>query len=467
MLTLLATILCVLTLEPARPPAIPPRPNIVLILADDLGYGDLGCYGQQIIKTPNLDALAASGVRFTHAYSGSPVCAPSRCSILTGRHTGHSAIRDNKELADGQQPLPADSVTIASTLKNAGYATAAIGKWGLGIPGSSGDPAVHGFDHFFGYYCQRHAHNHYPAHLFLDGQRVELEGNAAKYDSGAVTGAVYAPDRFRAAALAFIEQHRDRPFFLYFATTVPHLALQVPEDSLAQYRDVVEERPYPGGRGYIPHPNARAAYAAMVSRLDADVGALVSALNQLPPERDTLIIFTSDNGPTIDVGGADSTYFDSTAGLRGRKMDLYEGGIRVPLITAWVRAQVRGESAEPVASWDLFPTIARLCDAGPPADTDGIDLSGIIRADGDPPSREHLYWEYPSGGGWQAVRLANYKAVRRNTKANPDAPVELYDLDLDPAEANNIADSHPDIINRVRAIMSARRPAMLDEWNFK
>ncbi|MFO0834796.1 MAG: arylsulfatase [Phycisphaerales bacterium] len=445
-------------------------PNIVLILTDDLGVGELGSYGQKLIRTPNLDALAAQGVRFTNAYAGSAVCAPSRCVLLTGRHTGHSEIRDNKELQpEGQQPISDSAITIAQTLKARGYATAAIGKWGLGPPGSTGDPGAHGFDHFFGYNCQRHAHNHYPTWLYRNNTRVDLPGNKAAYTSGTETTGTYAPDLMRDEALAFIDQHAAAPFFLYFATTVPHMSMQVPESSLAEYRGKLDEKPY-NGKSYLPHPDPHAAYAAMITRMDADVGTLVARLRERCKDRDTLVIFTSDNGPTINVGGADSTFFNSTAGLRGRKMDLYEGGIRVPLIATWISGglsgRVRGVSTTPVASWDLFPTIAALCSATPPGGLDGIDLSPVIRAEGQPGAREYLYWEYPDGKGWQAVRIGNMKAIRRGAKATPKGPIEVYDLAADPAETTDISASHPEIVKRAEEIFGARTPSPIADWNY-
>lgn len=442
-------------------------PNIVLIITDDLGVGELGCYGQTKIRTPNIDALAARGVRFTDAYSGSPVCAPSRCTLLTGRHTGHAAIRDNRELQpEGQMPLPESEITLASALRARGYATAAIGKWGLGPPGSVGDPSRHGFDFFFGYMCQRHAHNHCPPYIYRNSERLPLPGNLAKYPSGADMGAIYAPDLFIDESLRFVDQNKDGPFFLLFATPVPHLALQVPEDSIREYRGAFEEKPYDGTRGYLAHSEPRAAYAAMVTRMDRDVGRLIDALRALPGDRDTLIIFTSDNGPTIDVGGADSTFFNSTGGLRGRKMDLYEGGIRVPLIAAWTGRSVVGLSHTTAAAWDLYPTISRLAGAQPTQALDGIDLSPVLLGQPLGPREGALYWEYPAGKGSQAVRIGPWKGVRRNIRGRPDAPFELYNLEQDPAETTDVAARHPEIVAEMRAVASRRTPAAIPNWNF-
>src|SRR5689334_22715373 len=310
----------------AAPDATRP-PNVILIVADDLGRGDLGCYGQARIRTPALDALAQQGLRFTQAYACAPVCAPSRCGLLTGMHTGHAAIRDNKELMpEGQQPLPAGSVTLAELLRARGYATQAVGKWGLGPAGSEGDPACHGFEHFLGVYCQRQAQNHYPNWIYRGPARIPLAENRARR-KGAGT---YAPDLMREEALAFLRQHahekRDQPFFLYCALTLPHAALQVPEESLREYAGAFPETPYDGSQGGLPHPTPRAAYAAMVTRLDRDVGLLLAELERLGLAQDTLVVFTSDNGPT-NTSGVDPAFFDSTGGMRGLKWQLYEGGI--------------------------------------------------------------------------------------------------------------------------------------------
>ena len=306
----------------------------ILIVADDLGRAELGCYGQEKIRTPRLDRMAAEGMRFTRFYAGSPVCAPSRCCLMTGKHGGHAWVRDNqdapaslsKEEFPGQVPLPDREITLAELFKKQGYATACIGKWGLGPVGSEGDPRRQGFDHFFGYYCQGHAHNHYPRYLYRDGRKVELEGNP-----GGATGRQYSHDLFEAEALAFLDAHKDQPFFLYVPFTVPHVAIQVPEDSLAEYLGRWDDPPYRGDRGYQPHPAPRAGYAAMVTRLDRSVGRILDRVEQLGLGADTLVLFTSDNGPTHDkVGGSDSGFFASAGPLRGLKGSVYEGGLRVP-----------------------------------------------------------------------------------------------------------------------------------------
>jgi arylsulfatase len=441
-------------------------PNILIFLTDDLGIGELGCYGQKIIRTPHLDAFAADSVLFTQAYSGSPVCAPSRCCLLTGYHTGHSAIRDNKEIQpEGQQPLPSSETTIATLLRSAGYSTMAIGKWGLGPPGSSGDPFSHGFDHFFGYNCQRHAHNHCPAWLYDDRARIDLPGNSAKYSSSEDSGPIYAPDLFRDQALSFIDRSKDSPFFLLFATTIPHAALQAPEADIAEYSSQFPDPPYDGKKGYLKTQHPRATYAAMVTRMDLDFGAIIAKLRALNLLDNTLIIFTSDNGPTFN-GGTDSAFFSSAQGRRGLKCEVYEGGIRVPLL---IRAPggTRGTThSTPCAVWDLFPTIASYANITLPPSRDGITLSPALTSNQPLAARDYLYWEYPSGGWSQAARFGNFKAVRTGVKKNPNAPIQIFDLETDPSETTNLAATRPDLVARADSILrSARTPAQLPEWN--
>lgn len=453
------------------------QPNIIFVLADDLGYGELGCYSQKKIETPNIDRLAAEGMRFTQHHSGSPVCAPSRCALLTGKHTGHAYIRDNQEMGgwgpdarEGQLPLPEDTTTLATLLQKQGYATCAIGKWGLGGPGSTGHPNKQGFDHWFGYLCQRVAHNYYPTHLWRDNQKYILEGNEyfpahqristppddpADYER--FRGKQYAPDLMIEEAVAFIRKHRGGPFFLYYATPVPHAAIQVPDDSLEHYRGHWDDEPYPGQRGYLPHPAPRAGYAAMVTRMDRDFGRILSLLKLLGLEEDTIVMFSSDNGPTFN-GGTDSRFFNSAGPLRGLKCDLYEGGIRVPLITRW-KGQIRpGATTDHVSAfWDVLPTLAEVVGAESPADIDGISFLRTLL--GKPGQKEHtyLYWEYRSRGGNQAVRMGRWKGLRLNLAKNPNAPIELYDLQLDVGEASNLADRYPDVVEQINTIMKKAR----------
>ncbi|MCC6409411.1 MAG: arylsulfatase [Planctomycetes bacterium] len=422
----------------------------MLILADDLGWGELGCYGQSKIATPNLDRLASEGVRFTSYYAGAPVCAPSRCTLLTGQHTGHAPVRDNVELQpEGQMALPAESITLAELLRSRGYATACIGKWGLGAPESEGEPLAQGFDHFFGYLCQRHAHAHTTNYLWRDGERVEFATPQ------------YSHDLFTADALAFIEAERERPFFLYLAYTIPHLALDVPEDSLSRYRGRWDDPPYDGKKGYTAHPTPRAAYAAMVSRLDRDVGRLVARLDELGLGRDTLILFTSDNGPTYDrIGGSDSAFFDSAHGLRGLKGSVFEGGLRVPLIARLPgRIAADGTSEQVAASWDVLPTVCELAGVAPPAGIDGVSFLPTLLGRGDQRVHDHLYWEISSYGGQQAVRFGRWKAVRRRMQEGRLA-IELFDLERDPAESRDLAAERPELVAvAVDLLERARTPS--------
>ncbi len=452
-------------------------PNIVFIMADDLGYGELGSYGQEKIRTPNLDRLAAEGMRFTQHYSGSPVCAPSRAVFLTGLHTGHTYIRGNDEMAfrgdvwndlslEGQRPLPEGTTTIGTILQEVGYVTGAMGKWGLGGPGSSGAPNKQGFDRWYGVLGQRLAHNFYPVHLWSDSIKDVLEGN--EYFSAhqrlsdeadpddpssyaGYSGAQYAPDRMLSEALAFIRTNRDRPFFLFFPTAVPHLALQVPEESLRGYRGAFEETPYRGQDGYLPHGEPRAAYAAMITRMDRDVGMILSLLEELGLEENTLVVFTSDNGPTW-VGGVDFEFFESRGGLRGRKAQLWEGGIRVPMIARWPgRIESGSVSDLPTAFWDWLPTLADATGAQAPAEVDGVSiLPTLFGRDAEQEDREYLYWEYVGG---QVVRLGDWKGIR----LPPELDLELYDLATDPREQVNVAADYPDIVAKIEEIMGTGR----------
>jgi arylsulfatase len=435
------------------------KPNIVFILGDDLGYAELGCYGQEKIKTPNIDRLAGEGIRFTQNYSGSPVCAPSRCVLLTGLHSGHAFIRDNHEIKpEGQLPLPAGTVTLAKLLKEEGYATAAVGKWGLGYPGSEGVPDKQGFDLFFGYNCQRQAHNYYPKYLWKNDRKIELEGN----DAG-LTGKQYAPDLFEAEALDFIRSHQDGPFFLHFVTTVPHLALQVPEDSLEEYKGKWDDPPYDGKNGYLPQKHPRAAYAAMVTRMDRSVGRIMALLNQLGLDRDTIVMVSSDNGSTYKIGGYDPDFFKGTGPFRSNKGSLYEGGIRVPLIVRWTGRIKPGRTTDHIAALqDVLPTLLEAAGAVRriPAGIDGLSYLPTLLGTGRQPEHEYLYMEFPAYGGQQMVRFSNWKGVGQGLLQNPDAPIELYDLAGDVGEKIDLAPKNPELVEGIRRIMkSARHPS--------
>ena len=425
-------------------------PNIVFILVDDLGYAELGCYGQQKIKTPHLDRMAQQGVRFTQHYAGNAVCAPSRCVLMTGLHSGHAPVRSNTEVRpEGQQPLPPGTVTVAQLLRQRGYVTGMVGKWGLGPMGSSGDPNRCGFDHFFGYNCQRHAHNHYPSYLWRNQDRVPLEGNTA-----GLTGKQYAQDLFEQEAVGFIKQHRDRPFFLYLPATIPHVALQVPDDSLAEYKGLWDDPPYKGGKGYLPHPHPRAAYAAMVSRLDRTVGRLLALLAELGLDENTVVLFSSDNGGTHDgVGGSDSVFFRSNGVLRGFKGSLFEGGVRVPLIVRWPGRCPPGRTSDhPSAFHDVLPTLCDLAGAKAPK-ADGLSFLPTILGKGEQPRHEFLYWEFFGYGGQQAVRLGDWKGLRQNLHKG-NTTIQLYNLADDVSETRDVAADHPDVVARIARVMA-------------
>ena len=429
------------------------RPNIVFILADDLGYGDLGVYGQQYIHTPHLDRLAAEGMRFTQFYAGTTVCAPSRSSLLTGQHTGHTYIRGNKEIQpEGQEPL-ADSVqTFAQLLQQAGYVTGAFGKWGPGMVGTSGDPNRKGFDEFFGYNCQRQSHRYYPTHLWHNSEKIILDGNDLSQQVH------YAPSLIQQKTLAFIENHKDSSFFLFIPTVLPHAELQGPEDEYyRQYEHAFDETPHHGSdygpgatvAGYASVDKPRATFAAMVSRMDAYVGQVLDKLDELGLTDNTLVIFSSDNGPHQE-GGADPEFFNSAGGLRGVKRDLYEGGIRTPLIAHWPNHIAAGSVSDHIgAFWDIMPTLVELTGAPRPHYTDGISLLPTLLGQGDQQQHGYLYWEFHEGGGRQAVRMGNWKGVRLNVKEAPDGPIALYDLQADPAETTDVAAARPEIAKQL------------------
>jgi arylsulfatase A len=449
---ILATLLALWSGEVAAIPAQerPKSPNVILIVADDLGWGELGSYGQKKIKTPRLDMMAERGVRFTQFYSGSPVCAPSRCVLMTGLHSGHAFIRSNKETKpEGQLPIPADAVTLVRLFKNRGYVTGLVGKWGLGMFGTTGDPLKHGFDFFYGYNCQRHAHSFYPTYLWRDGKREILEGNDIK------GGPHYSHDLMEAESLKFIRAHKDRPFFLYLPYTIPHVALQIPDEELKGYRGLWPETPYVGNKGYQPHPTPRAAYAAMITRLDKSVGKILDLLEELQIDDDTIVMFTSDNGATHDgTGGADCVFFNSTGPLRGFKGSLFEGGVRVPLIVYWKGRAPGGRTTSHVAAFqDIMPTLSELCGLEAPKNIDGISMLPTILGRGTQRTHPYLYFEFPSYGGQQAVRVADWKAIRQNLQKGM-SKLQLFNLALDIGEQNDVAAQHRDVIERIERIMA-------------
>ena len=426
-------------------------PNVVLILADDLGSAELGCYGQKKIRTPAIDQLAADGMKFNRFYAGNNVCAPSRCCLMTGKHPGHATIRDNREVKpEGQHPIGRDEPSLARMFKAKNYATAAMGKWGLGMFGSEGDPLTHGFDAFFGYNCQRHAHYFYPEYLYRNDRRFELPGNKIK------SGEIHSHDLIEKEALAFITAHRQDPFFLFLPATLPHVSLQIPEASLKEYAGKLgEDPPYDGKKGYLPHPTPHAAYAAMVTRLDQTVGKIRQTLKELGLAENTLVIFSSDNGPTHNVGGADSTFFESAGPLRGLKGSMYEGGLRVPFVAAWPGVIKPGSTNDGrFAFWDLLPTIAELTGQKVPEGVDGISILPALTGKGTQKSHEFLYWESPGYGAQQALIAGDWKAVRQQL-AKGVIKTELYDLNADPNEKTDVAGKNSEVVRRLEGLMSS------------
>lgn len=445
---------CVVNLTFAQKQA---QPNIVFILADDLGYGDLSCYGQQKFSTPNIDKLAAKGIKFTQFYAGTSVCAPSRSSLLSGQHTGHTYVRGNKEVQpEGQEPIPDSVSTIAEQFKKVGYTTAIFGKWGLGFVGSSGDPNKQGFDTFYGYNCQRESHRFYPGHLWDNDKKIILEGNDELKNK-----VTYAPDLIQAKALAFLDKNKNKPFFLYLTYTLPHAELVVPNDDIfAKFDGKFPEKPFVGENygdgatpaGYVSQAKPHATFAAMVTRLDKYVGEVIDKLKALGIDENTLIVFTSDNGPHTE-GGADPAFFNSAGGLRGVKRDLYEGGIRVPFIVNWPSKIKDAAVNDHIgAFWDLYPTFSQLTGQKQQTYTDGISMLPSILGDKNQKQHDYLYWEFHENKGRQAVRKNNWKAVYLNLKTK-NAKFELYDLGKDPQEKNDVALIYPEIVKEMKAIM--------------
>ncbi len=442
------------------------KPNIIYILADDLGLGDLGYNGQEQIKTPNIDRLAAGGMQFTDHYSGSTVCAPSRSVLMTGQHSGHTYIRNNRPAGEeGQYPLEAGAFTIAEMLKQKGYVTGAFGKWGLGFIGTEGDPNAQGFDEFFGYNCQKYAHRYYPEYLWHNNEKVFLPGNDW---TSTVT---YAPDVIHEKALEFIKANRDKPFFLYYPSTIPHAELIAPEDDiLEQYMGKFTETPYLGGKAsgdvekaaygplmdvaaYCPQEHPKAVYAAMVSRLDRHVGEVMETLQKLGIEKNTLVIFTSDNGPHYE-GGINPDMFNSNGIYRGGKRDLYEGGIRAPMIASWPGKIEKGSKTDHISGfWDVMPTLAQVAGIQVPKNSDGISFLPTLTNEGAQEKHDHLYWEFHGKGGKQAVRQGKWKIVKLNCFSPENSAIELYDLENDPSEETNIAAEHPGKVEELLSII--------------
>nr|WP_255844680.1 arylsulfatase [Abyssalbus ytuae] len=452
--------------KPENPPL---RPNIIYIMADDLGYGDLSFTGQEKFQTPNIDKLARDGIFFTQHYSGSTVCAPSRSSLMTGLHTGHTFIRGNKEIEpEGQYPLDSTVVTIAERLKEAGYVTGAFGKWGLGYPLSEGNPNNQGFDEFYGYNCQRIGHNYYPYHMWNNETKEIIEGNKVKNTN------VYGPEIIHQKALSFIEKNKDNPFFMYYPSIIPHAELAAPEEYIDKFRGkLLPEKEYKGvdegpgykNGGYGSQKDTHAAFAAMMYILDEQVGEIRKKVEDMGIAENTIILFTSDNGPHQE-GGADPDYFNSNAQFRGYKRDLYEGGIRVPLIASWkgkIKPNITSDHVS--AFWDFFPTACDIAWIDKPENIDGISFLPELL--GKPQKKhEYLYWEFHEHGGKQAVRLGDWKGVRLNMSENPDSSIELYNLALDPDEKNNVAEQNPEVVKKISHIMEKEHTPS-KEFSFK
>jgi|AntAceMinimDraft_11_1070367.scaffolds.fasta_scaffold09562_3 arylsulfatase A-like enzyme len=443
------------------------KPNVIYILADDLGYGDLGCYGQQKISTPNIDRLANDGMLFTQHYAGSTVCSPSRSSLLTGQHTGHTPIRGNKKIkGKGNFPLPRGTKTIGHILKEQGYVTGAFGKWGLGYPGSDGAPLKQGFDYFYGYNNQTLAHNHYPYHLWVDNQKIMLKGNKGSSKEQ------YAPTLIQQRALSFIDQNKDRPFFLFYATTLPHAELAAPKSYMEKYKGkLLPEKPYKGIDGglkyrqgdYGSQEHPHAAFAAMISLLDHQVGEIMDKVKSLGLENNTIIIFTSDNGPHKE-GGGDPDYFNSNGIYRGYKRDLYEGGIRVPMIVKWKnKIKKRAITNHISAFWDLMPTLTDLVSAKTTDGLDGISFLPTLLGNGKQKEHEYLYWEFHENGGRQAIRKGDWKLVIYNL--DKGGQNGLFNLKEDPGEINNLAKIFPEMVEELLFIIKKSRTESKD-FNF-
>ena len=470
-----ACLLCVLTVCFGYSVVSAAKPNIVFILADDLGYGELGCYGQEKIRTPNIDSLAKDGMRFLQHYTGAPVCAPARCTLLTGQHLGHAEVRSNRDSGNGrifpgQWPITTEIVTVAEVLKDAGYATGAFGKWGLGPSNTTGSPIKQGFDRYFGFNCQRNAHSFYPPFLDSDEREVRINqypipGSDRKPEGEVVAddyrAEVYAPDRILSEAVKFLDKNKDTPFFLYLPFVEPHVSMQPPQSWIDQYPEEwdAQHGPYRGDNGYLPHPRPRAAYAAMISDLDEHVGTILKRLKKHGLSENTIVVFTSDNGPThgsrnpnFHVGGAACTFFKSNGGLRGFKGSCFEGGLRVPCLVRWPgKVDAGSENAMPTYFPDWFPTLTSIAGGTLPSEQtiDGIDLGPLMLGQAQPVRDEPLIWSFGGYGGIIAIRDGKWKAIRLNVNRKQPDKWQLYDLSVDETESNDLASTHPEVVERL------------------
>ncbi|MEY3920756.1 MAG: hypothetical protein RL634_517 [Bacteroidota bacterium] len=459
------------------------KPNIIYIYADDLGYGELGCYGQTKIQTPHIDQLAKEGIRFTQHYSSAPVCAPSRCMLMTGKNPGHTYIRGNYEMGGfedekerGQMPLHEGAYTIANMLKERNYATGMIGKWGMGVVGTTGSPLNHGFDYYYGYLDQKQAHNYYPTHLWENDRWDSLNNpfiyvhrpldstTATEKDFNYYKGNDYAPKKMTDKALAFIEKNKSNTFFLYLPYTIPHLSLQLPDEYVNKYRGKFDEHPYYGQKGYAANRYPLSTYAGMISFLDDQVGIIMEKIKSLGLDENTIVMFSSDNGTTFS-SPVDKNFFNSVSGLRGLKMELYEGGIRVPFVARWPGKIKAGTVSDMVSvQYDMMSTLAAITGL-PVQHTDGISLMPTLMGKLQQEQHSYLYFEYPENGGQVAVRMGNWKGVKKQLIKNPSVSWELYDLSKDPSEQNNIAEAHKDILKEFDAIVKKEHQhPVVNDW---
>ncbi len=461
-------------------------PNIIYIYADDLGYGELGSYGQKKIKTPNLDRMAREGMKFTQHYAPAPVCAPSRCMLMTGKHGGHAYIRGNYELGGfedstegGQMPLPEGVYTLPRMLKNAGYTTALTGKWGLGMNTNSGSPLKQGFDYYYGYLDQKQSHNYYPTHLWENDKSIALNNpvitihksidsaTATDKDFNYFKGTDYAPGKITDKAIQFIDRNKDKPFFLYMPYTLPHLSLQVPDEYVQKYIGEFDEKPYYGQKGYASTKYPLSTYAAMITYLDDQVGIVMEKIKQLGLDKNTIIMFSSDNGATFS-GGVDVNFFNSEDGLRGLKMDLYEGGIRMPFIARWPGKIAAGKTSDLISvQYDVMAALAELTNQKL-TNTDGISfLPELMGNKAKQKKHAFLYFEYPEKGGQVAIRMGDWKGVRTNVRKQPNAAWQLFNLKTDRNETVDVAVQHPELIKQLNAIQQTEHQSShIMEWEF-
>ncbi len=424
-------------------------PNVIYILVDDLGYGDLSCYGQTMLTTPCIDALAQGGMRFTQFYAGCTVSAPSRCSLMTGKHTGHTHVRGNRSVkgTDGlvyDTPIPAKEFTLGELFKSKGYATAAVGKWGLGGIGSAGHPNKQGFDYYYGCLGQAHAHRYFPTHLHENSTLVQLDQKE------------YSHDLIEGKAIDFIRKNKENPFFLYLAFTLPHAELNLPKEYTTQFEGkFTEPEPFPGKNNYCAQAEPCKVFASMVTRMDASVGTIMSLLEELGIAENTMVVFSSDNGPHAE-GGANPAYFKSSGIYRGIKRDLWEGGIRVPMIVNYPKVVKKGQESDHMGGfWDFMATFGELIEAEVPADSDGVSIMPTLMGKKQKEQHEYLYWEFHERNGRQALRMGDWKLIRQNWKQADKTYYELFNIANDPSEMNNLAEANTERVEQMKALMDS------------